>query len=281
MMKFPKRLKLEYALDSLKGEEHQLNQDYALCRQVRAGLKHSVFVIGDGMGGLDASEKISQAAVRACLDQLSSIRTGTRAISSELLGSITQANSTVFQELHIEPAKTGTTILAFLIWNRRAYLAWLGDTRAYLWRDGILQQLTEDHTLAQELRKQNKLDLDKAEAQSHMLTRFIGKQQEMSADVVAMRMVNLQEKDVFLLVTDGITKVLSDEVLAQLASKQGAGNILKKMMAKLKKWYHDDDATAMVVCIVRDAPVAVYYAAWLGGLIVAASLLAFLLRMLR
>ncbi|MBW3659269.1 MAG: Stp1/IreP family PP2C-type Ser/Thr phosphatase [Actinobacteria bacterium] len=176
----------------------------------------SVFAVADGMGGHLAGEVASATA----LEPVAALDGRIFADGDEALGAlrraVTQANAMVARKAHDEPSfrGMGTTLTAAMVEGRRLHLAHVGDSRAYLLRHGDLQQVTDDHTLVQHLI--NEGQITKEEASTHpqrsIITRAIGVANDVDVDGFT---IDLEQGDVVLLCSDGLTGVVPDERIAE------------------------------------------------------------------
>jgi len=111
----------------------------------------------------------------------------------------------------------GTTLTAALVEGEEVSLAHVGDSRAYLYRDGELKLLTSDHSLVEELRRQGRLTADEAEdhPQRSIITRALGPEEEVEVDTMTYRG---RPGDVYLLCSDGLTSMVRDERIGEILS---------------------------------------------------------------
>jgi protein phosphatase len=143
----------------------------------------------------------------------------------------------------------GTTVTAALVGpNGVVSFAHVGDSRAYLLRDGALQRLSDDHSLVHELVRQG--ELSEAEAEQHpqrsVITRALGTDEEVQIDTFS-----LQSKpgDVLLLCTDGLNTMVSEaDIAAALGSETGAADVARRLVRAALKAGGEDNVTAVVVC---------------------------------
>jgi protein phosphatase len=168
-------------------------------------------MVADGMGGAAAGEVASQLAVEQA--QLGNGRPDER---------LTRANAEVFERSLAEPelAGMGTTLtLVELRPDGIAHLAHVGDSRAYLWHDGALEQITDDHTVvAEQLAAGRISEGDIANhPQRSMLTRVLGISPAIEVDTLEMQ---LEPGDRLLICSDGLTNMIDDRTIA---SRLGAG----------------------------------------------------------
>jgi protein phosphatase len=183
-------------------------------------------VVADGVGGAAFGGLASQLALRTAWElagrvvcwimKLDDLDTEEVKRRSEAYANIIQ--KTFLEEGQISPelAKMGTTWTSAYIVSDHALVAHIGDSRAYLYRDGEAKRLTKDHTLAQDLLDAG-LEPEDTMAYSHMLTRcFSGGASNVSPDISHAR---LAKGDCLLLCTDGLSDLVSDEEIAELVSR--------------------------------------------------------------
>jgi protein phosphatase len=184
------------------GRQRQANEDSMLARA-------PLFVVADGMGGAQAGEVASMTAIQAFSD-------GLPAGSPEeaLESSIGVANRTIHDQAQSDPSLSGmgTTITAAAVDSQReeVIIGHVGDSRAYRLRDGILQRLTRDHSLVEEMRRRGQITEEQAEdhPQRSIITRALGPEPEVQVDIQA---VPAEPGDLFMLCSDGLTTMLADE----------------------------------------------------------------------
>lgn len=182
--------------------------------------KLSFFVVADGMGGHAAGEVASALAVRTLHEELNKARhlvegAGPNVSPRELLSALEQAVQRACAHIHEEalgdPEKRGmgTTLSALLIVGHRGFIAHVGDSRIYLMRDDKLQQLTEDHTVANELLKRGKLSREQIEnfPKKHAITRAVGVYERVDVDMLTIEVL---PGDQFLLASDGLHGYFND-----------------------------------------------------------------------
>jgi protein phosphatase len=202
------------------GRQRRANEDSHLARA-------PLFVVADGMGGAQAGEVASRIAIESFQDGLQD------AIAPETaLAELTQrANAHIHELSHsnAEQAGMGTTLTAVYVGEREISIAHVGDSRAYRLRDGVLERLTEDHSLVDELLRQGRLTPEEAleHPQRSVITRALGPEGVVEVDT---RSYSARDGDVYLLCSDGLTTMLAEDRLAELllahASLREAGEAL-------------------------------------------------------
>jgi PPM family protein phosphatase len=211
-------------------------------------LDRGLFVVCDGVGGARAGDVASQAAVDCVLSRFPQILDGNDA-GSELQRSIQAANRSIWHASQRDPLYGGmcTTIVAAHFDGSRMWIGHVGDSRAYLLRRQSLHRLTDDHShLAQRLREgQRHFSSLERERLGSILTQAIG-----ASDFVvpSITTVQVQLGDCFLLVTDGISKALSNsDMLALLLTTGTPEQAAQQMVATASDADGTDNATCVVV----------------------------------
>jgi protein phosphatase len=174
--------------------------------------------VADGMGGHFGGEVASQLCVenlaKETANQLQAPANGQPDLSAALQKAIEATHNAVFAHAqgYAESRVMGTTLTAALLHGSRAELAQVGDSRAYLFRDGNLILLTQDQTIGNQLRRRGE-DATKVDAQiQEMLVQAVGAQETID---VAMTAVDLEPQDLLLLCCDGLHKVVSPEDIVE------------------------------------------------------------------
>lgn len=190
-----------YARASDTGRKRRHNEDSYV-------VAPPLFAVADGMGGAQAGEVASKLAAAALEETDPGALSG-----SERLGSlIREANRRVYERASKDPATSGmgTTMTVALVEGDGVTIAHVGDSRAYRVRDGSLEQLTEDHSLVNELLKSGKLSREEAEVhpQRSVITRAVGTDPDVDVDTFH---VAAEVGDVFLLCSDGLTDMVGDD----------------------------------------------------------------------
>lgn len=169
-----------------------------------------LWAVADGMGGYGHGD-IAADIVIDCLSRLP------HAGDAEILlrMALTDANAQIFQKSRENDFGTmGATVVAALIYDTHAHIAWVGDSRACLVRNGEFRRLTKDHSLVQELVDAGTLQPELAEAhpQSNVVTRAIGAAEQVQ---VAFTEIILQADDWLLLYSDGLSKTVGETAITR------------------------------------------------------------------
>ncbi len=188
------------------GRQRRDNEDNAF---VRAPL----FVVADGMGGAQAGEVASQLAVEEFHEALPDEGSA----EERLINRIRAANRRIYDlsRTQHEHAGMGTTLTAAYLDDDHLAVAHVGDSRAYIFRDGELTRLTQDHSLVEELVRQGKLTQEQAaeHPQRSIITRALGIEGDVEVDTWSYPM---RAGDVVLLCSDGLTSMIGEEQIGQI-----------------------------------------------------------------
>src|SRR5579863_4215800 len=180
--------------------------------------KGALFIVADGMGGHAAGEVASEIAV----DTVSNVyyQDDSDDAATSLLHAIKRANAFIHQRAAENMLRSGmgTTCVSAVLRGNMAYIANVGDSRAYLVRDGQVKQVSQDHSWVAEQVRAGLLSEDQARthAQRNVITRFLGTQPDVEVDVF---LEPLQENDCLILCTDGLSGLLSDEDLTRIVEQ--------------------------------------------------------------
>ena len=170
-----------------------------------------LFAVADGMGGAQAGEVASKIA--AAVLQSSAGPSGEEAVAAL----IQEANRRVYESAATDEARAGmgTTVTAALVEDGIVRIGHVGDSRAYLVRNGLLEQLTDDHSLVGELVRSGKLSPEEADVhpQRSVITRVLGTDPEVDVDTFS---VEARPGDVFMICSDGLSSMVDDRGLLEI-----------------------------------------------------------------
>jgi protein phosphatase len=244
-------LTIRFGAKSDVGQVRSENQDdYGRFPEVRAERNgDQLFIVADGMGGHEDGGQASRVAVEAVRD----VYFGDREASVEdrLRRAVSEANTRVYQFAQggSVPKRMGTTCTVLALVDDEAYLAHVGDSRAYRVGRGGISQLSQDHTLIEALMREGVLTEDEAaqHPQRHALVRAIGIQPEVEVDVA--RLETPQAGEAFVLCSDGLARVTDAEIrdivraetpqqaaetLVQLANDRGGHDNVTVLVVKIE-----------------------------------------------
>ena len=179
-------------------------------------IEHGVYVVCDGMGGAAAGEIASSLAVDEVMRFLTQ-RTAENPLASDASAAISAANQVIFTraERSQKLSGMGTTLVALLVEERRAWMLNVGDSRGYRLRNGHLEQITMDHSLVEEQIRMGHMSRGEAlrSPLRNVITRALGTQNCVTPDVFELE---AEPGDLFMLCSDGLTRELSDPLIESL-----------------------------------------------------------------
>ena len=211
---------LIFAMLSHRGHVRHVNQDACA-----ASPEHGAFIVCDGVGGAAAGEVASHLAADTFLHSVSHpAKSPATTASIRLEQAVHAANHAVFQRSQKLRALRGmaTTLVAVLVEDDPAHpafwIAHVGDSRCYRFRNGALELLTIDHSLVEEQVRAGQLSRAEAETSPirNVITRAIGSGPTVDPEFAAHA---TQSGDVFLLASDGLTRELDDDAIAHILSR--------------------------------------------------------------
>jgi protein phosphatase len=190
------------------GHQRSTNEDAHLARA-------PLFVIADGMGGAQAGEVASQLAIAHFADGLPGEESDS--VPERLARAVQEANAEIhaLSERDARRAGMGTTLTAAHVGSSEISIAHVGDSRAYLLRDGELSRITEDHSLVEELLRQGRLTEEEAEEhpQRSIITRALGPEPEVEVDTGSL---SAAAGDVVLICSDGLTSMVPEATVGEI-----------------------------------------------------------------
>ncbi|MDP6979051.1 MAG: Stp1/IreP family PP2C-type Ser/Thr phosphatase [Myxococcota bacterium] len=196
------------------GMRRRVNEDrYALVPDL------GLYLVADGMGGHKAGQLASQLAAEAAVRAAQALEGAPVSLAERLRQVVACANRDIFAMAQVQPEYSGmgTTLVAILASEGRVALAHVGDSRAYLVRQGRIRPLTDDHSVVGELVRRNEITREAASEHPHrhVLTRALGVRATVQGDLIEM---SPQDGDVFALFSDGLTNHVRDEEIAMAVS---------------------------------------------------------------
>ncbi len=225
------------------GRKRRRNEDAYVSRP-------PLFAVADGMGGARAGEVASSLAATAvkAAEEGSSGRERVAAL-------IQEANRRIYQRSSedADVAGMGTTMTVALVEDSTVTFGHVGDSRAYILRDGSLEQLTDDHSLVAELVRGGKLSPEEAEhhPQRSVITRALGTDPDVDVDTF---IVDAESGDIFLLCSDGLTDMLGDAQIVEVLTGRKSLDDAAKELIKLANKAGGEDNITIVAFELTDEP---------------------------
>ncbi|HET7573135.1 MAG TPA: Stp1/IreP family PP2C-type Ser/Thr phosphatase [Gaiellaceae bacterium] len=235
-----------YAVASDTGRKRRRNEDNYV-------VAPPLFAVADGMGGAQAGEVASKLAAATLEDGEGAELHGDARVRSLIV----EANRRVYDRASSDPAASGmgTTMTVALVEGMTVTIGHVGDSRAYLLREGRMEQLTDDHSLVNELLKSGKLSPDEAQAhpQRSVITRAVGTDPDVEADVFP---IEACDGDVFLLCSDGLTDMVEDEDILGVLDRHrdDLDRAVRQLVAAANRGGGEDNITAVAFRVAPGAP---------------------------
>lgn len=214
-----------------------------------------VFLVCDGMGGHEAGQIASELAANTFVDAYRQFPNPDPL--SAATAAVTAANRYVVDVGRAVPSRRGMgcTLSAVMLVQDRAVIAHVGDSRVYRWRDGTLEQLTQDHTWVENMVRTGALPRAEAEAHPyrHMLLRAIGTEATVESDVF---WVDLRADDRFFVCSDGVTNHVSDDQIGALLAGFGPSEAAWRAISLARQGGGSDNATVAITYVTDMVAVA-------------------------
>jgi len=219
----------------------------------------NLYVVADGMGGHRGGDVASRLAVeeieRAVREwspedenEITHTDGARPPAESKLLVALKRANAKIWQESTSNPERRGmgTTATSVLMENSEATIAHVGDSRAYLIRENVIKQITEDHSWVNEQVKAGFITSEEAKTHrlKNLITRSLGHEADVKVDVVRLK---AEQSDLFLLCSDGLTNLVEDEEMQNLLIGLDPDSALKRMVELANERGGHDNITAVMI----------------------------------
>lgn len=235
------RIECEAATDT--GRVRDVNEDSYLVRP-----DIGLWMVADGMGGHHAGDLASRTLVEA-LEKLHAPESAP-ALLSELEARVIEANRTLRETARRrgDGALIGSTLAALVIFDDAYASVWSGDSRVYRVRDGAIEQVTRDHTEAQELIDSGALTPEEARSwpRKNVVTRAIGVFEQPELEMVQGR---IADGDTFVICSDGLTEHVRDEEIARMARLRPLSRAVGELMrTTLDRGARDNVTVVTVAC---------------------------------
>ena len=247
-----KQLRLDVAQLTDVGRKREHNEDnmaYVIPKdQLVMAKKGALFIVADGMGGHAAGEVASEIAV----DTVSNVyyQDDSDDAATSLLHAIKRANALIHQRAAENMLRSGmgTTCVSAVLRGNMAYIANVGDSRAYLVRNGQVKQVSQDHSWVAEQVRAGLLTEDQARthAQRNVITRCLGTQPDVDIDVFPEQ---LEEHDAIVLCTDGLSGLVSDDEIRRIVAQSAPQESVYHLVERANENGGPDNITAIVISV--------------------------------
>ncbi len=220
------------------GMKRHMNQDYVFASENAVGNFPNLFIVADGMGGHKAGDYASRVCVKTLLESVANSTLKTQI--GVLEEAIAAANMRIYEDAagNSDLEGMGTTLVAAVVMNNNVlYVANVGDSRLYVVDEEEIRQITEDHSLVEEMVKNGELDRNEVRfhPNKNVITRAVGTAKVVVADYFE---VQLKPGDKILLCSDGLSNMIEDGEMQYIVNYYEED--VEKAAAKLVKKANDN-----------------------------------------
>lgn len=249
--------KITYASLSDPGRTHAENED-----RCWGDSAMGLYIVADGIGGSSAAALAAQIVVETLPVVLRRQLRGIRELADprtddRVRSALVEVNRVVAAESQLRGTVQGmgTTVVCALVWERQALIAHLGDSRAYLFRDAALVQLTKDHSRVQQLIDHGELSPEQASQHpaSEELTQCVGMFDEPAPDTWYL---DLEANDLLLLCSDGLSKMLSEAEIRGILNLGLPPKELCRLLIDAANLAGGEDNVTTLIVSIKSVPVA-------------------------
>ncbi|OPJ56911.1 Stp1/IreP family PP2C-type Ser/Thr phosphatase [Alkalithermobacter paradoxus] len=245
-----------YAISDI-GMVRKLNEDYYGVDSIQIDNECIyIYAVADGMGGHNKGEIASKLAIESILTYIKDKLSNINIVSDDnifitLKSAYRSANDIIYNNsLQNEEYKgMGTTLTTCILYKNKLYIANVGDSRCYIYKNNKLTQVTKDNSLVQELIEKGIITKKDAltHPQRNVITRAIGTDERLKIDTY---IEEIQENDKVILVTDGVTNYVSDDKIIQvLDTYKDSKTFCKKLVELANEKGGRDNITVLFISI--------------------------------
>ena len=241
---------MRFAAKSDKGNVRETNEDCCNMISGYPGIPVT-FIIADGMGGHNSGEIASRTAIDYISNSI--LKTaGLFSDNSDIAGTVKklmlEANQSVYEESvkYTGNHGMGTTLTITVIAGKIMYVGHVGDSRLYLIRNDAITQITTDHSYIEELVRNGSLTREEADKHpsKHIITRALGCTAELEVDTYICEM---EENDLFVLCTDGLTNMLDEDEIKRIVSSNPPVEACEELVDRANNNGGEDNITVIVI----------------------------------
>lgn len=233
------------------GKKRPNNEDSFLCRVLEGGVGYAI--VCDGMGGVAGgalASKLALTVVGEALQEQEFVKLTDLKIKQLLISAVRQANRVIHERAGRDKALTGmgTTIVAAVVCGRVLHLCHVGDSRAYLFANGMLTQLTKDHSIVQTMVDTGEITRDEAKTHPgrNILEKAVGVSEEIAGDYSC---IALKPQDRLLLCTDGLTNFVPEPQMCDIMQRFSCEKTPAELINAANENGGGDNITAVVVMV--------------------------------
>ncbi len=242
-----------YSLSDI-GKIRKRNEDSFLERPIKTNDNDNAvaMIVADGMGGHRAGDVASSEVIKVFENNLNNNNLGS--VEELLKNSILEANSSIINmSVSKEELKgMGTTCTALIIAKKKAFIAHVGDSRAYLIRKKTIKQLTKDHTVAEHMVSFGMMSNKEAKIspKRNILMRAIGINDLLEVDT--LEPINIYPNDIFVLCSDGLIEYVEEDEIKKIVCENEPDSACRKMIATANLRGGKDNITVQITKVLKD-----------------------------
>ncbi len=230
------------------GSKRKVNQDYIYNKDESIGLLSNLYIVADGMGGHKAGDHASRECVNSVVGYIEE-HTECYTPISLLEKAIATANDNINEQSNNNPdlEGMGTTIVAATIVENTMYVANVGDSRLYLIKDDKMEQITQDHSLVEEMVKRGEISATDARMHpnKNIITRALGASKDVDVDFFE---IEVDKADKILLCSDGLTNMVEEQEIVDVVScNSDMDKVVKKLVQKANQYGGKDNISVVLV----------------------------------
>lgn len=233
------------------GKRRKHNEDYY--GFFRLGEDEFLAIVADGMGGHASGEIASRMAVEIIQEVYAKERADQEVLDS-LKSAFEVANFSILQKSLEQDQLNGmgTTATVLVIKEDQTFVGHMGDSRAYLFRDAAVNQLTKDHSMVNRMVEQGLLSKEEAEhhPQRNVIYKALGVNRDADLELIGPLPVYLN--DIFLLCSDGLTNLVTDDEMLKIVKKESPQKACEKLIQLANKRGGDDNITIQILKMVKE-----------------------------
>lgn len=242
---------MRFAVKSDKGMVREINEDSYNIIAGYPGIPVT-FIVADGMGGHNSGEIASKMAVdlvsNYILQSESMLLQGVD-MEKVIKDIVQKANGVVYAKSKENETNfgMGTTLIIAVIYNKKMIIGHIGDSRVYIIRKGVIEQITTDHSLIEELVINGSITREEAKnhPKKNVITRAIGCYEEVEVDLYHL---DIKEDDIFILCTDGLSNMLSDEEIKNTVDSNDNPELVCDELVRLANEKGGEDNITVLLC---------------------------------
>ena len=231
------------------GKAREKNQDYYYVSEENDEPK--IYILADGMGGYKGGEVASKLATESVKKYIQSnfdsIIKDKESILKLIASAVEYANMVVYEKSKEtqELEGMGTTLEVCLIYNNKAYIGHVGDSRVYRIRNEVIRKLTKDHSYVQQLIEDKKITREEAKThpKKNMITRALGCTPYVEPD---LRARNFEKGDIFILCSDGLTNMVEEKQIYEII-KEDIHNAAERLVDEANEAGGYDNITVIII----------------------------------